>query len=133
MSDLSTYLEDQLLDLIFNGAPFSSPQIYVSLHTGDPGESGATNEITATNYDRQGPISWSSPVAGSGTEQQVENSNEIEFAQAQSNWGTISHVGLYDSQTGGNQLMSGGLKNARTIEAGDRPVFDAQDLIAALD
>ena len=50
---MSNYLEEELLDQVFNN--LSAPAIttpYISLHTADPGETGAS-ECTGGSYARQ--------------------------------------------------------------------------------
>ncbi len=43
---ISNYLELELLDAVFNNGSFAVAQPYVSLHTDDPGETGA-NEVSS--------------------------------------------------------------------------------------
>jgi hypothetical protein len=60
MSGKSNYLEAMILELLFNGttdaalasAAGSATNLYVSLHTADPGDAGtqATNEVTTGQY-----------------------------------------------------------------------------------
>lgn len=50
---LSAYLRDKLLDHVLKGAAFTQPtNVYISLHTSDPGTTGAS-ECTGGSYARQ--------------------------------------------------------------------------------
>lgn len=48
-----------------------------------------------------------------------ENSSEVLFPAAQNNWGSISHVTLWDSQTGGNAFAKYAVGSAKNIDAND--------------
>ena len=50
---ISNYLENKLLDAVFNATAFNvTGDPYISLHTADPGETGAS-EVTGGSYARQ--------------------------------------------------------------------------------
>ena len=66
MSAASNYTETNVINALLRGVPFPIPSgIYVSLHTGDPGEDGA-NEVSPDDwpaYVRKdaavgGDVSW---------------------------------------------------------------------------
>lgn len=127
----STYLRNKLLDHQLGGAPYIRPAtIYVSLHTSDPGLTGA-NEVAATNnYGRAGVATtlanW--PAASGGAK---SNGVAIQFQRAtpgSSGWGTATHFGLWDSATGGNFHRGGALIDPVTllptsilVQGGDAP------------
>jgi len=58
----TNYLENAILDHIFKGATLSQPaNIYISLHTSDPGEAGSTATEVSTNntgYSRKLANNW---------------------------------------------------------------------------
>lgn len=103
--------------------------LYISLHTSDPGEGGAqnTNEATYTGYAR-------SAVARSGGEwstsgNTVSNVNEIEFPEASAGTNTITHFGIGTASSGaGVLLFSGALGASLAVSAGITPKFAAGDL-----
>ena len=116
MSAASDYLEDALLDHVLGGTAYTQPGNFLSLHTGSPADddSGA-NEIStsATGYGRQ-TLSFATASGGSASTDAT-----VTFAAAQANWGTISHIGVYDASTGGNLLFHGAVTTSKTIETGD--------------
>lgn len=67
---LSAYVIPKLLDHVLKGTPFTQPtNIYVSLHTADPGTTGA-NECTGGSYARQ---LASSSFAAAGASSKASN------------------------------------------------------------
>ena len=117
MSAASDYLEDALLDHVLGGTTYTQPaNIYLSLHTGSPADdnSGA-NEISTsgTAYARQ-TLSFAAASGGSAS-----TNATVTFSAATANWGTISHIGIYDASTAGNLLFHGAVTTSKTIETGD--------------
>lgn len=136
MTDLTTYLENQVQTWWADGTAFDAApsNVYIGLHTGDPGDDASANEVSAADYSRlqTSPSDWT--VSG-GAPTHVENANELQFPVAQNNWGTISHVSLWTSDVGGggNPLWEGDLDQSRTVETDDRLVFPAGDFDVDLD
>lgn len=136
MSDLAAYLETEVMEWVFDGASFDSPpsNVYVGLHTADPGEDGSSAEVSAGDYSRAStsPGDWS--VSGDGPTS-ATNATEIRFDVAQNDWGTVDHVSLWDADVGdgGNCLWQGALDNSREILTDDRLVFPSGDFDADLD
>lgn len=138
MSKGNTF-ETDLLELIFNGTAIpnladnagSGPltQLYVSLHTADPGEAGAqnTNEATYTSYARVAVDRDNTGWTVSGNE--VVNAEDIVFPEATGGTNTITHfaVGTASSSTG-KILYSGELTAPLNVSNGIEPRFPAGDL-----
>lgn len=133
MSQMTNYLENKLVDHIFRNQTFTAPaNLYVSLHTADPGETGA-NEISGNNYSRAtvasslanwaGTQSAGSTTASSGTGGQTSNNGSITFATPSGSWGTVTHFAIWDASTTGNPLLYGQLTIAKTINNGDTVSF----------
>lgn len=56
-------------------------------------------------------------ASSSGT---ASNSAAVEFSAASGgDWGTITHVGIWDALTGGNLLFHSALTTSKTIADGD--------------
>lgn len=111
----SNYLEDKVLDHCLKGTSFTQPtNIYVSLHSADPGETGA-NEITAgaNSYARQ--LATSSFAAASGGSK-VSNADLTWLDMPAV---TVTHFAIWDALTVGNCLFSGALGASKTTQAGD--------------
>jgi hypothetical protein len=117
MSAASDYLEDAILDHIFDNAAYTAPgAIYVGLFTADSGQlevGTLTNEVSGNGYARE--VGSFDDASGGST----SNTANITFAAATGNWGTITHVALLDAETGGNVLFWGAVTTSKTIETGD--------------
>lgn len=129
----SNYLENALLDHVFGGGDYTRPAtLYVSLHTGDPGETGAS-EATGTSYARVSVTNNNTnfPSASGGAK---SNGAIIQFATPGSGgWGTVTHVGIFDASTSGNFICGGALSVSKTINQGDDIEFAVGDLDLTLD
>lgn len=131
MSDFTDYTETAIRDWMSQGTtmPSAPSNLHVALHTSDPGESpDGSAEVGAGDYSRSSTTTgtdWdttSNPTT-------FENANEVNFGQATSNWGTISHVSLWDgSSASDNCLASYALDSDTTIETDDTFVFNSGDL-----
>ena len=124
MSALSDYAENELLDHLLGTGAFTAPaKVYVGLHTQSPNESasqatevgGSAQDSTTGGYYR---IEATFNAASGGS---ASNNANITFPTATSDFGVISHIGLYDSSTPGtgNLLLHGALDSSKTIETGD--------------
>lgn len=138
MSKGNTF-ENDLLLLIFNATAIaniadnaaSSPltNLYVSLHTADPGEAGSqtTNECNYTSYARVAVARSGSGWTVSGNA--VSNAAAVTFPQCTggSNTATYFAVGTASSSTG-KILYSGALTASLAISSGITPEFAIGDL-----
>lgn len=115
----SNALETALLQLLFNATTFanvainatSSPitDLYVSLHTSDPGEGGdqSTNEIAYTGYARVAVARTSGGWTVSGNS--VSPAANIDFgAMTAGAGGTVTHFGVGKSVSGAGVLFYSG-------------------------
>ena len=58
----------------------------------------------------------------------ITNTQDIEFAEASGDWGTITHYVLYDSLTGGNLLMYEAFPTGKQIQEGSQARFKINSL-----
>lgn len=145
MAALSNYLENKLIDQIFRGQAFSFPAtLYVGLLTAAPSDTGGGTEVSGGGYARvsvsaslanfAGTQSAGSTTASSGTGGTTSNNGAITFPAPSANWGTVSHVGIYDASSAGNLLVYGALTASKTVNNGDSaPVFQAAALSFQID
>jgi len=92
---------------------------FVSLHTADPGDTGAA-EVATGGYARQGPV----PFANTGANPTTSaNSAIVAYGTAAADWGSIAYFGCWDNITGGNFQGSGQLDVIRQVLAGDTVRF----------
>lgn len=127
MSDASDFVETEIRDWLSQGTdPVTAfSNLYVSLHTADPGDTG-TDEVGAGDYSRVSTTTgadWDTPASD-----QFDNANEITFGVATSNWGTVSHVGIWDASSGGNFLLGTALDASKSIDTDDEARFQAGNL-----
>lgn len=128
MAALSDYAEDLLLDwAMTNGAATRPTAWYVALFTAAPSDSGGGTEVSTGAYARQS-VTFS--AASGGT---TSNSGTVSFTASGASWGTITHVGIFDSLTTGNLLWHGALTASKTIADGDTLQFDAGNIDLTLD
>jgi len=127
LSMLSDYLEAALINTVLRGQQYASPvKVYAGLFKSDPTDAGTGVEVSGGGYVRQ-EITFSSPVDG-----QTMNTLDILFPVATALWGTITHIGIYDAQTGGNLLLYGPLEFERTIDISSQFKIPASYLIIRL-
>lgn len=117
MSGLSTFGEAAIL------TPLTATA-YVSLHTADPGDAGAS-EVSGGAYARLGPVAFTN--AGNNPTV-ASNSAILTYAAATAAWGTVTYFGVFDALTGGNFRGSGALTTPKTVNSGDTPRFAANSL-----
>jgi len=125
----SNYLETKVLDHVFGGTAYTAPStLYVALFTADPTDADSGTEVTTvgTAYARQTVTFTTSGATTS-------NDSAVEYSTATSNFGTVSHIGIYDASTGGNLLAHASLTSSKTIETGDVFRIPAGDLDITLD
>lgn len=139
MSALSNYLEQNLLNLLYNNDAFSAPTTYVALFTSDPTDAASGTEVSGGSYARKlvnenggSSPTWDVAVVD-GVGYKVANTHDIEFAEATANWGTITHFGIFDAATAGNLLHHGAMDASKLIETGDTYRFAAGDLVLRLE
>lgn len=120
---LSDYAENKILDSVFRAVNFSPANLYLALFTQGSGleanDLNAVSEVITTDsgYARikvndQG--GYTASVGGMTT-----NAQNLEFATALADWGTITHTALMDAPTDGNVIIWGEITNPRDIFAGD--------------
>ena len=92
---------------------------YVSLHTGDPGDTGAS-EVSGGSYARQGPVAFTN----TGNNPTVaSNSAVVAYVTASAAYGTVSYFGLWSALSGGTFRGSGALTPSKAVNNGDTPSF----------
>lgn len=130
----SNYLEVALLNEVLRGVEYASPPtVYVALYLSNPNETDVGVEISGGAYARRAAVfSAPSQDASTPTKAVTSNASVIEFPQATTNWGTVTHFGIRDAGVGGNLLFYGELTTAKAIETGDRLRFNAGELVISL-
>ena len=123
----SNYLETELLDHVFANNAYTSPSaVYVSLHTANPDEDASGAEVSGGGYVRQ---AGSFTVSGNT----ATTSAAIEYPTATADYGTVTHVGIWDAESSGNMLAYAALTASKTISTGDVFRIPTGDLDITLD
>lgn len=107
---------------------------YVSLHTGDPGETGdqTTSEATYTSYARVAVARSGAGWTISGAN--VSNAAAVTFPAATGGSNTITHFGIgSDSSGAGNLFFKGALTASLAVSAGITPSFATGELDVNID
>lgn len=130
MAGASTYTKNNILKALLHGTTMPLPSgTYVSLHTADPGATGASEVSTGAwpSYVRRKAegagemgTGWTTPTTGTSS-----NTNQLTYP---SNYGagsvTVTHFAIWDAASGGNCLETAALTTSRTLSVGDILVFD---------
>lgn len=128
----SNTLENQMVALLFNGTalPWSNSNLFVALHTADPGEAGdqTTNEATYTGYARVSVARDNGGWTVSGN--QASNTAEITFGECTAGSNTITHVSVGLVVSGASQILyKGALTASIAISNLITPRFPAGTLV----
>jgi hypothetical protein len=143
MAGFSNYWEGQILLNMFKGTTLTTPTtLYFSLHTSDPGETGG-NELTigTYNYTRATKATDDSNTAGNFTDPtagtSVTSAVEVTFPENEgTNWGAVSHFGIWDGAATSDNFLAGGEINggtAVTVSVNTQLRFPSGNLTLTLD
>jgi hypothetical protein len=123
MSAASDYTENLALEYLLTTDSVTRPTAwYIGLHTADVTDAGTGTEVSGNGYARK-------TVAFSVTNDTASNSATVTFdAASGGNWGTITHIGVWDALTTGNLLFHGAVTTSKTIEDGDTFQISAGNL-----
>ena len=114
MAEFSNYLENALINAVLRNTTYTSPAtVYVSLYTTDPTDADTGTEVSGGSYARTA-VTMGAPTNGSGT-----NSADVQFPQATGDWGSVSHIAIWDASTSGNMLFHTPLDTTKNITTGD--------------
>lgn len=134
MTDLTNYAENILIEALFRNSTLSRPTTwFIALSTTTVAEDGTNiTEPGDANYARMeldtGAASeWSDPSSGPLT----DNTAELAWPAADTGFGTILDVVLFDAITSGNAWFFSPLGSSVTVNAGEVFRFQAGDLDVA--
>ena len=123
----SSYLANQILGWMKNSSfPNALNNVYVSVHTADPGVAGTNNDVTSSikgSGTRTGiaSTSFSTVSSAAGGGYQITNAivSQITTSAQNSSPQTVTHFGIWDAATAGNFLASGELTTSVDVQLGD--------------
>jgi hypothetical protein len=128
----SNTLENQVVALLFNGTalPWANANLFVALHTADPGEAGdqTTSEATYTSYARVSVARDAGGWTVSGNH--ASNTAEITFPECTGGSNTITHVSVGLVTSGASQILyKGALTASIAVSNLITPRFPAGTLV----
>ena len=125
--DISTFLANEMLDHILDGASFTKPtDAYLALYTTMPNaaDSGGV-EVSGGSYARVqcwGTGDWDAPNATGGY---TANTNIETFPVATANWGTVLGMAIRSASSAGDMYFFKTLTASKTVYSGDTFRFSA--------
>jgi hypothetical protein len=119
---LSAYLANKFLDAVGNGTAYSAANIYIKLHTGDPGANGTANAATETTRKE---VTFASASAGAIASDAAVTWTNIAGSQ------DATFFTAWDNSSAGNFLFSGSITGNAYI-AGDTYTIPSGSLTASL-
>jgi len=114
MAHMSNYLKNKVLN-----ENLRDSTVYAALFSGD-------SEVSQPSYERQ-QVTFIPPNEG-----QTSNSQDVLFPIAEEEWGNITHIAVYDSQTGGNLLFKNNAEFVKTIDVSSQYKIPKNYLIIRL-
>lgn len=125
MSALSNYAEKLLLDWMMTTGSATRPTAwYVALFTAAPSDSGGGTEVTGSGYSRQS-VTFDAAATPGGT---TSNSNLVSFTASGGDFGTVSHIGIFDASTSGNLLWHGAMTASKSVSDGETLEFSVGNI-----
>lgn len=96
---------------IYRATNITAPaNVFLKLHTGDPGSAGTSNASAETTRKQ---MTFAAPSAGSSA------ASAVSWTSWSAGSETISHVSIWDASTSGNFLQSGALSASKSVTNGD--------------
>lgn len=122
--NLTTALENLLLDHSLGKTSYTMPTTYLALFNTDPTEAGTGTEVKAagtSGYSRQA-LGANMEAAAAGV---TQNANPITFGPASDGtWAVVNYVAVMSASTAGTMLWYGPT-TAKTVASGDSYQFAA--------
>lgn len=119
---LSSYLANKFLDAVGNATAYSAANVYVKLHTGDPGANGTANAATETTRKE---VTFAAASGGAIASDAAVTWTNIAGSE------DATYFTAWDNASAGNFLFSGTITgNAYT--AGDTYTIPSGSLTASL-
>jgi hypothetical protein len=113
MAALSDYAEKLVLDwLMTTGSATRPTDWYVALYTAAPSDSGGGTEVSTGGYARQA-VTFAAASSPGGT---TDNSTTVSFTASGDNYGSVSHIGLFDAVSGGNLICHGSMTSPNNVD-----------------
>ena len=121
---LANYLETALVAAVCNAdSAFGVDEVWIQLHTGDPGENCDNN--IAGNTERQ-QVTFDPAAGGSASSDSDVVWTDVSTTE------TYTDASLWDAETDGNPLWYGSFAESKAVNAGDTFTLAGGTVTAAL-
>jgi hypothetical protein len=104
---------DAIVNALLRNTELVYAQAYMSLHSGDPGATGA-NELSGNNYSR------TAASFGAANAKSCSNDAVVNTAIASGDWAQATYLGLWSAATDGTFLWKDSLTAPVTVQSGKR-------------
>lgn len=127
---ISTFAGNLVLDWLLDNTAATRPTAwYLSLHTGDPGLTGANELVTGTDADY---VRKAITFAAAASLAKATDAGVTWTANAGATPYIVTHIGIWDALTAGNFLAYGALAVPEPVAAGGALNLAAGRVIATL-
>jgi len=143
MANFSNYLENHIINHMLRNQAFTPPtNLYVALFKSPVSEEATSAALEANNPTTEqsgGAYARQALVLTEATTGVAANNANLEFPEATTDWGEITHVAIVDHATNStwgtnvNVLMWGVLDVAKTVNTGGIFIIETGDLDVAVD
>lgn len=129
----STEYANRILNCAFGKTDMNAPTyVYLGLSTNDPvADGGAFAELNVDGYERIMIYSEQAGAeikVGSAENRLIQNTKQINWTKATTQWNTVIGFGLFTSASGGNPFFYGKLKEPITVPVGAVALLSPGDL-----
>lgn len=121
MGSITNFLENELLDHIFNGSYSPPTTVYLALATADPTD--AATGASMNEHPNSGGYARTAISFSAASSRQIVQNGAVNFPTATADWSSVTHWAVVDNSTygAGNVLAHGALSSAKLIKDGDDP------------
>lgn len=135
--EISNFLANKFLDLMFRNQSYSKPSTYVALVTvavADTDTGTTITEPSGNNYSRKqvNENGGSSPTWDLATSGFVDNTHTITMATPSGSWGTVVGVAIVSASSTGDLLFYDNAMTDQAVGTGDIVSFAASALVAQM-
>ena len=128
MTEKTDYAELFVLNHILGISAQTAPtNVYLALFTTATDDTGAGTEVSGGGYARQ-VLSFAAPAAGS-----TSTNADVSFTASGANFGTITHIAIFDALAAGNMLYHSPIDTQRTVDDGETITFSSGNVTVTED
>jgi len=127
MGSISDFLENELLDHIFNVAYSNVATVYLGLAESDLADDESGTETSYTGYDRE------AITFGAAASRVITQSGDVTFDQNTGSAVDITHWGIFDTLSGGDLLAHGAFSATVEVANNNTPKVATTEITVTVD